>query len=482
MGRIGDCKMVKTESPIFQDLFQTVNDPFLILNTSCQIESLNDQAAQLLNINENEKPTLKLDKHSEKRWANFLQNLLRDSGGFCTLNIMVNDEVYQEIKLLGYYNNHRNLIFARLVPLDQPKVEHLYSLFNDISYGIIVSDLNGRIVDMNNIAQTLVDCAKWQVIHCPMEKVFERFTAKHESKLQYFTDLINKGQASIECQKRNSNCEETYLKFESKINYCMNLIITTVTDVTEKVILKQKVEHQNSLNSLGQMAASIAHEIRNPMTTLKGFVDLLKQISPDDGQRYIQVIDSELQRMESILTEFLYLSKPVNRHYEEVTLAEVIEEVTELMQPHALLHNVMLVFENYDIYMTKIMGNRNRIKQMLINLIKNAIEVMQNGGTITISMKILQTGNLEIAIRDEGLGIAKDDLKNLFIPFFTTKTAGTGLGLALVKKVVEEHYGKINVESTLGEGTTFIIQLPMNHEEPIYCENKEDLIGWSIIH
>jgi len=119
---------------------------------------------------------------------------------------------------------------------------------------------------------------------------------------------------------------------------------------------------------------------------------------------------------------------------------------------------------------------------MLINLIKNAIEVMQNGGTITISMKILQTGNLEIAIRDEGLGIAKDDLKNLFIPFFTTKTAGTGLGLALVKKVVEEHYGKINVESTLGEGTTFIIQLPMNHEEPIYCENKEDLLGWSIIH
>lgn len=480
MGRIGGLKMVRTESPIFQELLNTVDDPFLILNTSCQIESLNDKAAQLLKIKRGTQPLLQLDEQSIQHWNLFLAKIREEFGGYCTLNVSLENQI-QEIKLMGYYNEHHNLICARIIPHKQANLDQIYSILNDITHGIMITDMNGKVIEINEEATQLIQCERNEIINNLHEKIFDKFL-NGESKLKYFTDLINNGRATIQVIKKNQLDERTYIKMESKINYEMHLLITTLTDETEKTQLMQKIDHQNSLNTLGQMAASIAHEIRNPMTSLKGFVDLLKHSSSDDGQRYISVIDSELQRMETILTEFLYLSKPVQRESKNFSISEVIEDVVELMKPHAQLYNVNLIFENYELYKTNIIGNDNRIKQMLINLVKNAIEVMQNGGRIIITLKKSQNGNLQISVKDEGYGISERELKNLFKPFYTTKTAGTGLGLALVKKVIEEHKGTIYVESIVEKGTTFFIELPTNYEKHYYCENKEHSLNMTMIH
>ncbi|RTQ89743.1 ATP-binding protein [Lysinibacillus telephonicus] len=471
--------MVKTVSPIFRKLFQTVKDPLLILNTSCQIESINDFAAQLLNIDKNTKQ-LPMDEHSKNRWSLFLDKIRSEMGGFCKLNIHVGAGKYQEFYLIGYYHEGKNLIFARISPakfennvLETGKHE-IYSMFNDITHGILFTNINGDIVDVNDKALQYLQCEKSKIINKQHESIFINFVDYQFNKLQYFANLINCGRASINVSSINQQNEDVYFRLESKLNYKMNLIVTTITDETEKVVLKQKMEQQETLNSIGQMAASIAHEIRNPMTSLKGFVQLLKQSSPDDSQKYLKVMDSELQRMEAILTELLYLSKPKERMYKEISIVQVVEEVVELMLQHALANNIIIKLESYDYYKTKIIGNDNRLKQMLINLVKNAIEVMQNGGTITVKLENLNSG-VQISVIDEGPGLSEMELSHLFTPFYTTKETGTGLGLALVKKVIEEHNGAINVESTVGVGTTFKISLPIC-EESICGENDDKIV------
>lgn len=471
--------MVKTVRPIFRKLFQTVKDPVLILNTSCQIESINDFAAQMLNIDQSSNHSLQMDEFSKPKWNKFLTKIQKNLGGFCNLNLQIGENEYQEFRLMGYYHEKKDLIFVRISPKSESGVIQesnnidIYSMFNDISHGIFLTDLNGEIVDVNAIALQYLQCEKSQIIMKQHEQIFDSLDDYEYSKLQYFANLMNGGRASIHVSSVSENGKINYYKIDSKFNYNMNLVVTTITDETEMVLLKQKMEQQQTLNSIGQMAASIAHEIRNPMTSLKGFVELLRLNSDGDNHNYLSVMDSELQRMESILTELLYLSKPKERIYEHTCINRVVKEVIELMMPHAMKHNILLKMDDFNYYQANVMGNHNRLKQMLINLVKNAIEVMGSGGFIVIKLESYE-GGVEVSVIDEGKGLSDEEMDQLFTPFFTTKSAGTGLGLALVKKVVEEHNGTIIVESAIGSGTTFKISLP-TYDSQYLSRDEENL-------
>ena len=476
--------MVKTVRPIFRKLFQAVKDPVLILNTSCQIESINDFAAQMLNIDQSSRlQPLQMDESSKCKWNKFLAKMQNNLGGFCNLNLKIGENQFQEFRLMGYYHEKKELIFVRISPKSQTGSIHessnidIYSMFNDIAHGMVLTDLNGEIADLNTIALQYIQCEKSQIIKKQHEVIFDTLTDYEFSKLQYFANLMNGGRASINVSSVKENGQIHYYKLDSKFNYNMNLVVTTITDVTDKVLLTQQVEQQQSLNSMGQMAASIAHEIRNPMTSLKGFVELLRLNCNDDSKNYLSVMDSELQRMETILTELLYLSKPKERSYEETCILQVVKEVIELMLPHAMKHNILLKMEDCNYYQSNIIGNHNRLKQMLINLVKNAIEVMYNGGVIVIKL-VSNDGGVEVSVIDEGNGLSDDEMNQLFTPFFTTKSTGTGLGLALVKKVVEEHKGTINVESTIGFGTTFKISIPAYNNQFISREDEKLMEIW----
>ncbi|WP_404427624.1 PAS domain-containing sensor histidine kinase [Ureibacillus chungkukjangi] len=467
--------MVKTVRPIFRKLFQTVKDPVLILNTSCQIESINDYAAQMLNIDQSSRSLLEMDESSKSKWNKYLKKIQSTLGGFCNLNLKIDEGKYKEFRLMGYFHEKKDLIFVRISPkseassINESNSIDIYSMFNDISHGIILTDLNGEIVDLNSQALQCMQCEKSQIIKKQHEVIFETLSDYEYSKLQYFANLMNGGRAAINVSSDIG--KPSYYKMESKFNYNMNMIVTTITDETEKILLKQQVEQQQTLNSIGQMAASIAHEIRNPMTSLKGFVDLLRLNSNEDHQNYLSVMDSELQRMESILTDLLYLSKPKQRSYEETSIILVVKDVIELMIPHAIQHNVRLKMDDSNYCPISVMGNHNRLKQMLINLVKNAIEVMCSGGVVVIKLEN-HDGGVEVSVIDEGAGLSDVEMNQLFTPFYTTKSTGTGLGLALVKKVVEEHNGSISVESNIGLGTTFKISLPISDRQ--YLRHEDD--------
>lgn len=477
--------MVKTVRPIFRKMFQTVKEPLLILNTSCQIESINDFAADMLNIDSSKKQIIQLDELSKTRWNNFLNNMKQNLGGFCHLNFQIGESRFKEMHLMGYFHEKKEVIFARIskmaeiptLTLQENNNSHIHSILNDFAHGIILTDLNGEIVDVNEKALHYIGYDKLKLLKKRHDFLFEALIDYEFKKQQYFSDLLINGRASIDVMHFCENGQHLYYNLESKLNHDSNLIMTTITDETEKRVLQQQIEQQQSLNSIGQMAASIAHEIRNPMTSLKGFVELIRLNASEDNKNYLSVMDSELERMESILSELLYLSKPKERKYEETSIQQVVDEVVELMYPHAMQHNIVLKIEDCDYYNFNIMGNANRLKQMLINLVKNSIEVMHHGGEIVVKLEN-KNDAVEISIKDEGTGMSETQLEQLFTPFYTTKSAGTGLGLALVKKVIEEHSGIIEVESEIGRGTLFKILFPISNIQRVHDEEEELIKMW----
>lgn len=235
-------------------------------------------------------------------------------------------------------------------------------------------------------------------------------------------------------------------------------ILSIGKDVTErKEETERMIQKSEKLAMLGQMAAGIAHEIRNPLTSIKGFMQLLQTNYPE--QQYFTIILSELERINSIVGEFLVLSKPTVVTYVEQDVKELIKDVVTLINTQSSLNNIQ-IFVQFDSELPNISCEKNQLKQVLLNLLKNAIEAMPKGGVIEVKAQEKEKGTLSIEIVDQGVGIPKDRLPTLGEPFYTTKEKGTGLGLMTCYKIIEEHKGKLQFTSKVNEGTSVEMILP----------------------
>lgn len=234
----------------------------------------------------------------------------------------------------------------------------------------------------------------------------------------------------------------------------------TLRDITEWKNAQEHLQNSEKLSVAGQLAAGIAHEIRNPMTAIKGFVQLMKA-GFGDKKKYFDIMSSEIERIELILSELLILAKPQSIKYERKDIRVLLSQVITLLDSQAILNNVQFVTE-YTPGVTHIYCDENQLKQVFINFIKNSIESMPEGGKVTIG--IHSDSNQEILIRlvDQGCGIPKEILSKLGQPFYTTKEKGTGLGFMVSKQIIENHSGKIHVESEVNKGTTIEVRLPIS--------------------
>ncbi|HET7578350.1 MAG TPA: PAS domain S-box protein [Bacillales bacterium] len=246
---------------------------------------------------------------------------------------------------------------------------------------------------------------------------------------------------------------------------------TIAKDVTKYKRAEEMLRKAEKLNVVGELAAGIAHEIRNPLTSLKGFVQLLRP-SLTEKKAYTDVMLSELERIEQIVTELLLLAKPQAVKFEEKNLQELLEHVRTLLNTKAIMSNIEILLD-YRCDTTKIYCEENQLKQVLINLLKNAIEAMPSGGKI--QMEAGNTGEECVFIRvtDQGCGIPEESLPKLGEPFYTTKEQGTGLGLMISSKIIREHGGRMEFKSRENEGTTVEIYLPISPEVPNKQENKD---------
>jgi len=232
--------------------------------------------------------------------------------------------------------------------------------------------------------------------------------------------------------------------------------ISSTKDITDKKEAEEMMIRSEKMSVAGQLAAGIAHEIRNPLTSLKGFLQLLQAgVSREDAYHNIMV--DEIEKMENITSELLFISKPMTDHKEMVKLPEMIEDVVTLLQPEAKLKNIEIKMKQ--ISSQNVNCDRSQIKQVFINILKNAIEAMDAPGCIKISSQLQKQG-MAIDISDEGPGIPEEIIHKLGEPFFTTKQNGTGLGLMITRQILERHEGKLEILQNEETGSTFKVILP----------------------
>ncbi|NRD77773.1 PAS domain S-box protein [Bacillus sp. BRMEA1] len=230
-------------------------------------------------------------------------------------------------------------------------------------------------------------------------------------------------------------------------------------NISDRLKNDEAIRNLDRLSIIGQLAAGVAHEIRNPLTSLKGFSKLLKSTSDLEKQdKYLSIIMNELDRIDMIVNEFMSLAKPQAIQFEQESLYSILESTINILHPQALLHNVQVV-NHYQSDHIHLLCSPHQLKQVFVNFIKNAIEAMPNGGTVTIDAQKISNKRVQINIADEGLGIDNERLCLLGTPFYTTKDKGIGLGLTVSNKIIQEHKGTMKIESQSGKGTTVKVEL-----------------------
>jgi len=234
-----------------------------------------------------------------------------------------------------------------------------------------------------------------------------------------------------------------------------------VRDVTKTKELQEQVMQSERLAALGQMVAEITHEIKNPLMMIGGFAQqLMRETDDEKNLKKLNIITEEIRRLERLLADLKEFYQVRTIVSEPVDIKGLLEKVFSLVQEDCERHNIQTQVTLDERALT-VLGDRGRLEQVFLNLVKNAIEAMERGGKIWIQSRL--SGNqVEIMVKDEGCGISEQDRDKVFSPFFTTKKHGTGLGLCISKRIIEDHGGSsFFLKSEEGKGTTFKIRLPL---------------------
>ncbi|OWR27712.1 hypothetical protein CDO73_21195 [Saccharibacillus sp. O23] len=255
----------------------------------------------------------------------------------------------------------------------------------------------------------------------------------------------------------------------------VNGAVCSIYEVTEMERMRTELESMNRLSLIGQMAASVTHEVRNPMAVVRGYLQILQGKSPPEYGHYYKIVLEELDRAGGIIDDFLSLARTKTEMNEQRTLRSVVEELWPLLQADANLRGLSIRFED-GADGERMPMHPGEMKQLVLNLARNALEAMDDKGELVISTEETEH-TLRLKVKDNGPGISEETLERIKQPFFTTKKTGTGLGLALCAGIAERHGGRLNIESTVGEGTEVTIEF--GKAEKAKNDEAADTVGSS---
>ncbi|MFU1992401.1 PAS domain S-box protein [Priestia megaterium] len=358
----------------------------------------------------------------------------------------------QELDLL-----HRKLKESEL------KYRTLFEYANDAIYLLeIGSDhFPARFVEVNEAGCKRFGYTREELLSTPCHGIIPR----DSDIVQKTVEEIRNGNLSFTLQSQFTfkSGEIKKLEYSGKLFNIENkkVLLIVSRDRTEYLKTEELLQKSEKLAAVGQLATAIAHEIRNPLTAIKGFMQLLTEKASKEELTYMNIISSEIERIEMITDEFMSVAKPQAVTFQSIDLQLLIQQVILLLQPQATMKNIFIELNSYG-EMPFVYCESNQMKQVFINILKNAIEAMPSGGEIKVELRKKDNNHIHIQIIDEGVGISKERIKHLGEPFYSIKEDGIGLGLMICFNIIQQHKGTLSIESEVNKGTSVEICLPLD--------------------
>ncbi|HYS05264.1 MAG TPA: ATP-binding protein [Candidatus Dormibacteraeota bacterium] len=388
----------------------------------------------------------------------------------------------EDLQLLISLCRHAAVAFegARLYSAVHEKVQEVEALreFNESilessRVGILVTDSEGRVLNVNRAFEHLYGAARDQILGQRLSQVMPAGVfalATGDALPPGGEDLPDAGLRVYRSSLRTRDDRRlivnlTQAALRDPAGRPRGRVIT-VDDVTEQVLREQDLQRREHLASIGLLASGIAHEVNTPLTGISSYTQmLLEERTPEDPEySVLKKIEQQAFRAAGIASSLLNFSRQRDGDYQPLDIAEMMSETLELFQPHLRGRRIELV-RRVDGPLSRVNGNRGRLQQVLMNLLLNAVDAMPEGGTVTVAAHA-DTGRVQIEVSDTGCGIPPEHLDRIYDPFFTTKPRGqgTGLGLSVSYGIVKEHSGTLLAESSPGEGSRFVVSLPVVDE------------------
>ncbi len=335
------------------------------------------------------------------------------------------------------------------------------NLVENMPIGLLAIDNKGKIASFNQVAESILCLSADKVVGEDANKYLPQTLLEPIDNIDIDKQVVEK---EIECSMTDGKViplEVGASKLSDENGTFLGHIML-FKDLTEIQNLRREVARSQRLASVGSLAAGVAHEIRNPLSSIKGFVTYFKERYQDnsDDQQTANIMIQEVDRVNRVVGQLLEFARPINISQKPTSMKTLIENSLKLIERQATEKNIKIQTalspETNEVYL-----DPDKINQLLLNLYLNAIESMDDEGSLSVTQTIDEDNKwIEIKISDTGVGISKEDLAHIFDPYFTTKSTGTGIGLSVVHNIIEAHNGKINVDSRLGDGTTLTILLP----------------------
>ena len=340
------------------------------------------------------------------------------------------------------------------------------NIIHSISSGLITTGLDGRITLVNAAAQRLLERTPADLLGSRVDELFLDRLPSVESKNAYgevrfdaptkFRKTVRVRVAALTVPERGDlGC------------------VYVLDDLTELRRLEREVRMQDRLAAVGRLAAAIAHEIRNPLTSIAGSVSMLSGVPEmnEEHRRLLDIVTRESQRLNSIITDFLNYSRTKQYHFEKVDLIQLVEDTLTLMDHRMIAEKTGITIERrFAVRQALVFADGDKIKQVFWNFCENAVRAMKGGGALTVTLESLGD-DWQVGFTDTGAGMSPQQIEKIFEPFQSNFEGGTGLGLAIVYQVVQAHEGKVWARSKQGQGTTFVLRLRrLDAERPAATE------------
>jgi len=328
------------------------------------------------------------------------------------------------------------------------------NIIHSISSGLITTGLDGRITLVNAAAQRLLERTPAELLGSRVDELFLDRLPSIESKNAY-------GEVRFDAPtkfRKTVRVRVAALTVPERGDLGCVYVLDDLTDLRR---LEREVRMQDRLAAVGRLAAAIAHEIRNPLTSIAGSVSMLSGVPEmnEEHRRLLDIVTRESQRLNSIITDFLNYSRTKQYHFEKVDLIQLVEDTLTLMDHRMTAEKTGITIERrFAVRQAQVFADGDKIKQVFWNFCENAVRAMKGGGRLTVTLESLGD-DWQVGFTDTGAGMSPQQIEKIFEPFQSNFEGGTGLGLAIVYQVVQAHEGKVWARSKQGQGTTFVLRL-----------------------